>query len=97
MTRFRMLPTKSNFPGRWNGTSCNICSFEDTNAHLFCCPGYQDIVTPDIWYDMFWDENILNDTATLRNAASILLSVIERLELVQMIAKSNKEVTSEGV
>ena len=85
MTRFRMLPTKTNFPGRWSGTLCNVCGFEDTDAHLFVCPGYQDIITNDIWYDMFWDDSILNDTAQLKEAAKILLSVIQRLEQIQDI------------
>ena len=85
MIRFRMLPTKTNFPGRWSGTLCNVCGFEDTDAHLFVCPGYQDIITNDIWYDMFWDDSILNDTAQLKEAAKILLSVIQRLEQIQDI------------
>ena len=48
MTRYRMLPTKSNFPGRWKRTTCNICGFEDTDAHIFNCPGYADLNTAGI-------------------------------------------------
>ena len=88
MVRFRMLPTKSNFPGRWRGTSCNVCNFEDTDAHLFGCPGYQDLITDDIWYTMFWDDVILNDFDRLKKAAAILLDIIERLEEVQKMVKS---------
>ena len=87
MIRFRMLPTKCNFPGRWSGSLCNVCGFEDTDAHLFGCPGYQDIVTNEVWYDMFWDEAVLNDTTQLKRAASVLVSLIERLELLQKIVK----------
>ena len=83
MIRFRMLPTKCNFPGRWAGTSCNVCGFEDTDAHLFGCPGYQDIITDEVWYDMFWEESVLKDTNQLKQASSILLSVIDRIELLQ--------------
>ena len=25
MIRFRMMPTKCNFPSRWNGLLCNVC------------------------------------------------------------------------
>ena len=83
MIRFRMLPTKCNFPGRWAGTSCNVCGFEDTDAHLFECPGYQDLVTDEVWYEMFWEDSVLNDANQLKQAASILLSMIERIELLQ--------------
>ena len=38
MTRYRMLPTKSNFPGRWQGQHCNICGFLDLDEHIFTCP-----------------------------------------------------------
>ena len=92
MMRFRMLPTKSNFPGCWAGTFCNVCNFEDTDAHLFGCPGYQDIITDEIWYDMFWDDNILSDTIKLNKPAAILLRVIERLEQIQKMSSSSPEV-----
>ena len=90
MVRFRMLPTKCNFPGRWSGSLCNVCGFDDTDAHLFGCPGYQDIITDDMWYDMFWDEAVLKDTARLSQAATILVSVIERIELIQNMVKSTR-------
>ena len=85
-----MVPTKSNFPGRWAGTLCNVCGFEDNDPHLFWCPGYQDLITDDIWYNMFWDDNILKDISKMKKAASILLSVIERLELIQKMAKRSQ-------
>ena len=90
MIRYRMLPTKSNFPGRWVGNLCNVCGFEDTDAHLFECPGYQDIISDDIWFHMFWDDNILKDTVKMKKAASILVSVIERLEVLQNMVISGK-------
>ena len=43
MSRYRMWPTKSNFPGRWSGTCCNVCGFEDTDEHVFSCAGYIDL------------------------------------------------------
>ena len=63
MARYRMLPTKSNFPGRWKGNLCNLCGFEDSDVHLFTCPGYADLNPDGVALDMFWDEEILNDIA----------------------------------
>ena len=83
MIRFRMMPTKCNFPSRWNGLLCNVCNFEDSDAHLFTCPGFQDLVTEDVWYEMFWDENVLKDAVRLKKAACILLLIIDRLEVIQ--------------
>ena len=40
-----MLRTKSNFSGRWMGIQCNVCALEDTDIHIFKCPGY--IITDD--------------------------------------------------
>ena len=83
MVRYRMLPTKCNFPGRWKGEGCNVCGFEDSDSHIFTCPGYADLVCDDVWYSMFWDEKILNDSVKLRKAAVVVISLIERLETVQ--------------
>ena len=79
MIRYRMLPTKSNFPGRWPGSSCNICNFNDTDEHIFHCPGYQDIIDDDICYSMFWDDETLNDMDKMKKAACVLLGVIEKV------------------
>ena len=86
MIRYRMLPTKCNFPGRWVGNLCNICNFEDTDGHLFLCPGFQDLVC-DVSYEMFWDDAVLNDSVKLSSAASVVVAMIERLEVVQDLAK----------
>ena len=83
MVRYRMLPTKCNFPNQWKGEGCNVCGFEDSDSHLFACPGYADLVCDDVWYSMFWDEEILNDSIKLRKAAAVVISLIERLETVQ--------------
>ena len=83
MARYRMLPTKANFPGRWSGTKCNICGFADTDEHIFHCPGYQDLLCKDMYHNMFWEEEVLNDTAILKKAACSMLGIIERLNEVQ--------------
>ena len=83
MVRYRMLPTKANFPGRWSGSMCNICGFLDTDEHIFHCPGYQDLLSEDMNYSMFWDEEILNDTVRLKRAACSIVGIIERLSEVQ--------------
>ena len=83
MIRYRMLPTKNNYPGRWHGSRCNICGLEDTDAHVFSCPAYCDFISEDIWYEMFWDDRILNDMVKLQKAATLLLGIIERMENIQ--------------
>ena len=83
MMRYRMIPTKANFPGRWSGTLCNVCNFEDTDEHLFHCPGYQDLLDDDVCYNMFWDDKILNDMVLLKKAACSILGIIERLNEIQ--------------
>ena len=85
MIRYRMMPTKANFPGRWSGSVCNVCGFEDTDAHVFHCPGYQDIISEEMSYNMFWDPDILNDIGKLQVAAKILLGLIERMEEIQKL------------
>ena len=85
MMRYRMTPTKANFPGRWSGTQCNICQFEDSDEHVFHCPGYADIVDDRIWYRMFWDEDILNNITQLKQAAGVLLLLIKRMEEIQLM------------
>ena len=30
MARYRMWPTKVNYPGRWNGVSCNVCGLDQS-------------------------------------------------------------------
>ena len=94
MMRYRMFPTKSNFPGRWDGRLCNICCFEDTDEHLFHCPGYQDLLTSDIRYSMFWEDDVLEDTERIKKAACVLLSIIERLEQVQTISGMKEKETT---
>ena len=73
MFRYRMTPTKVNYPGRWKGDKCNICGFEDTDAHVFHCPGYLDIIGDEIWYSMFWDPEIINDIEKIQKAAVVPL------------------------
>ena len=81
MLRYRMIPTKANFPGRWSGVHCNICGQNDTDEHLFRCPGYSDLVTDSISYSMFF--NLTGNRNNLKNAASCLTRMIERLEMIQ--------------
>ena len=91
MVRYRMLPTKANFPGRWSGTSCNICGFDDTDEHIFHCPGYQDILSDDTYYSMFWEKEILDDPAKIKNAACVMLGIIERLNEVQSMSPKRSD------
>ena len=74
-----MMPTKSNFKGRWNDIYCVICGKEETDQHLFGCPGFKDLIK-HIKYEMFFDENI--EMGDLKEAARCILSVISRLELL---------------
>ena len=86
MTRYRMLPTKSNFPGRWKGTECNICGFEDTDVHVLTCPGYSDLnVCGLVSLDVFWNVESLKDMALLAPAAQMMKKMIERMEEIKDI------------
>ena len=82
MSRYRMWPTKSNYPGRWKGIDCNICGSKDTDEHIFTCPGYCDIVGGSFVFDVFWDEAVLDDIERLKEIADVVLMLIERMEEV---------------
>ena len=87
MTRYRRWPTKRNFPGRWDGFTCNFCNLEDTDEHIFKCPGYKDIMDDNtqVVYSMFWDKHVLKDNVKLKSLAALAIKVIERLELAQKL------------
>ena len=85
MARYRMWPTKTNYPGRWTGDKCNICDMVDTDEHIFSCPGYVDLVNGQCEYGMFWNQDVLNDSVKLKSVAAIALKIIERLEVVQSL------------
>ena len=83
MSRYRMWPTKTNFPGRWRGTECNCCGHKDTDEHILVCPGYSDIVDGSFALEVFWDEVVLNDMERLKYIADTVVRLIERMEQVQ--------------
>ena len=85
MSRYRMWPTKTNFPGRWRGTECNCCGHKDTDEHILVCPGYSDIVDGSFALEVFWDEVVLNDMERLKYIADTVVRLIERMEQVQGI------------
>ena len=76
-----MFPTRANYPGRWNNINCKICNQIDNDEHLFHCPGYSDIIPPDIEYKMFF--TLDNDTKQLKKGAKCLKRIKERLETIQ--------------
>ena len=86
MSRFRMWPTKDNFPGRWNGTECNCCGLKDTDEHILLCPGYADIVGGKFVFEVFWDEKVLEDLEELRLISDVVILLIERMEHVQNLS-----------
>ena len=80
MLTCRMILTKDNFPGRCNGTLCNICRETDTDIHLFQCPGFVDLlqtVSPKVFFDV--DANV----EQLKDAADKMIKVNDRLKVVQ--------------
>ena len=88
ISRYRMWPTKKNFPGRWSGNLCNVCGCEDVDEHIFSCPGYLDIVKNEqIHYDMLWDDNVLSDMELLKQIAQVIKSLIERMEVIQRMGE----------
>ena len=76
-----MILVKDNFPGRWEGSLCNICKHEDTMEHLYSCPGFSDIIGGGISHDIFFSIDIELDV--LHTAAEIMVRVNERLKVVQ--------------
>ena len=85
MSRYRMWPTKENFPGRWCGIVCNVCGMRDTDQHIFTCPGYSDIIRGKFSLDVFWDKNVLDDTMKLQDIAKTVMLLIERMENIQKL------------
>ena len=83
MSRYRMWPTKTNYPGRWNDCECNVCGLRDTDDHIFSCPGYTDIIGGKFRFDAFWDSKILEDMTKLKEIAAVVLEILSRLEVVQ--------------
>ena len=81
-----MLPTKDNFPARWKGTSCNVCGRDDTDEHLFVCPGFADILDDTVSLEMFFADN---DLELLKSAAEKMVKVIERLKVIQELTISD--------
>ena len=81
-----MLPSKMNFPGRWEGTACDICGFDDTDLHVFSCPGYRDIEMKDVTtLDMFWNSEILNNIEVISKAAEVMVNILRRMEEIKGI------------
>ena len=83
MARYRMWPTKDNFPGRWLGFACNICGMRDTDEHVLSCPGYADIVNGKVQYAMLWDSVVLEDMDKMKEIGAICAEVIVRMEVIQ--------------
>ena len=85
MCRYRMLPSKTNFPGRWKGTACDICGFDDTDLHVFSCPGYQDIEMENVTLNMFWNPETLNNIELISKGAKVMVNIIRRMEEIKGI------------
>ena len=80
MVRCRMLPTKENFPGRWSGTNCTVCGRNDSDEHLFSCPGFMDLLE-DVALELFFSVDV--ELKVLQGAAEKMLKVVERLQILQ--------------
>ena len=81
MVRCKMILTKDNFPGRWEGSLCNVCKSLDTVEHLFGCPGYSDLLDGTVSYQTFFAKEM--DLVKLRSAAELMVKVNDRLKVVQ--------------
>ena len=86
MSRYRMWPTKANFPGRWEGLECNICGMDDTDDHVCCCPGYKDIVPEGMNMNIFWDDDLLGNVEKLKSVAQCVIQIIDRMESLQKLS-----------
>ena len=84
MTRYRMWPTKVNFPGRWGEEiACNVCGAEDSDEHIFHCPGYSDLIVEGTNLLQYFDEKVLKDNGQLKLLAEMAINVIERMKILQ--------------
>ena len=86
MVRCRMLPTKENFPGRWNGTCCNVCGNIDTEEHLFTCPGFADLLDDTMSLELFFSVEELD---VLESAAEKMVKVVARLHVLQELSAND--------
>ena len=59
---------------------CNICGNVDTDAHLFKCPGFVDLLK-DVTYKVFFDDSVEVDVVSV--AAERMIMVNERLMTIQ--------------
>jgi hypothetical protein len=84
VARYRMWSTKKNFPGRWINLQCNICGRDDTDEHIFMCPGFRDLVD-GVTYNMYWDKDSLEDSESLKVMADTAMQINKRLELIQKL------------
>ena len=84
MVRCRMILVKENFPGRWDGSLCNICRCRDTVEHLYSCPGFRDIVCGSVRHDIFFEDDV--NLEELKTAADVMIKVNERLKMVQELS-----------
>ena len=60
-----------------------VCGLDDTDIHLFTCPGYSDIVNGQFDYYSFWDIDTLEDIEKLKMLAKIVLLLLERMKHIQ--------------
>ena len=60
-----------------------MCGFQDTDVHIFTCPGYTDLNPDNISLDVFWDEMYLEDMKLLSDAAKVVIKIITRAEEIQ--------------
>ena len=80
-----MWPTKCNFPGRWKDCLCNVCGLRDSDEHIFSCPGYCDLIKGSFSFGAFWDREVLEDMAKLKEIAAVVIAVLSRLDAVQKL------------
>ena len=81
MVRCRMILTKDNFPGRWEGTMCNVCKCLDTVEHLFKCPGFSDLIDNSVSLETFYSDD--HDLETMEAAAVMMGKINDRLKTLQ--------------
>ena len=78
MLRSRMIKSKENFKGRWSNEICDYCGKNDTDEHMFTCPGYSDLTNENLQYETFFGKDM--NIETLEQGADKLIKIIDRKE-----------------
>ena len=66
--------------------------YEDTDEHIFSCPGYCDILNDkQFHYKMLFDDNVLDDMLQVKHMAEVISLLVQRMQQIQSVGWSTDE------